>query len=198
MSNKYSLIFVLSLIALSVSGVQAQTDWGFSSKKPAKQIKKPITVRTSGRQNEIIIATPDQVIVRPAIRSNVRSLAVRPVAPRPPAVRSNVEVYRDKYSSDRNNYFGNYERNYENRYGSVAEVARLNGYRDGLREGAKDARDGDEYNPFSEHAYKDGATGYISKYKNKDSYKQTYRQSFVRGYKESFDRYLGNYDRRNW
>jgi hypothetical protein len=213
MRSKFSLALALSVIVLSVLGVQAQTYWEYSDKKSDKQRRQKTSVRTIGRQNSIIIVTPDQVVVRPAIRSNIRPVIVRPVAPRPQVsiVRSKAEVSGNNYSSNRNASgfsYRSYESNeddksgrvYEsNRYGSgVAEVAHLNGYRDGLREGAKDAADGDGYNPFGEHAYKDGATGYISKYGNRSAYQRFYRQSFVRGYRESFDRYLGNYERRNW
>ena len=213
MRSKFSLALALSVIVLSIFGVQAQTYWEYSDKKSDKQTRQKTSVRTIGRQNSIIIVTPDQVVVRPAVRSNIRPVIARSVAPRPQMsiVRSKAEVSGNNYSSNRNaSSFSNrrYESNgddksgrgYESkRYGSgVAEVARLNGYRDGLREGARDASDGDAYNPFGEHAYKDGATGYISKYGNRGAYQRLYRQSFMRGYKESFDRYLGNYERRNW
>ena len=198
MRSKFSLALALPVIVLSVFGVQAQTYWEYSDKKSDKQTRQKTSVRTIGRQNSIIIVTPDQVVVRPAVRSNIRPVIARSVAPRPQMsiVRSKAEVSGNNYSSNRNaSSFSN--RRYESS-GSVAEVARLNGYRDGLREGAKDAADGDGYNPFGEHAYKDGATGYISKYGNRGAYQRLYRQSFMRGYKESFDRYLGNYERRNW
>lgn len=213
MHNKFSLTLVLSVIVLSVFSVQAQTDWERNDKKSERQKRKQISVRTIQGENEIIIATPDEVIVRPALRTNIRPLIVRPVVPRPPMpiVRTNVRVYGSNNYSARRSSSGYSYRSYENfedyesgrafrsnRYGNVGEVARLNGYRDGLREGSRDAQDGDAYNPFGEHVYKDGATGYISKYGNRNAYQQIYRQSFVRGYKESFDRYLGNYDRRNW
>ena len=185
MRSKFSLALALSVIVLSVFGVQAQTYWERYDKKSDRQTRKQTSVRTIGRQNSIIIVTPDQVVVRPA-------------APRVrvSTVQTNADVYGNNYSFNRNASGFSYRR-YES-IGGVAEVARLNGYRDGLREGAKDATDGDRYDPFGEHAYKDGATGYISKYGNRAAYQRLYRQSFVRGYKESFDRYLGNYKRRNW
>lgn len=200
MRYKFSSALILSIIALSVLTASAQTYWERRDDKNAKQKRKQTIVRTIDGQSEVIVTTPDQVIVRPAIRG-VRPVVVRPVAPRPPvapvAPYVRVASLRNNYDAGRNVEFYT-SRNYEsNRFGSVAEVARLNGYRDGAREGAKDARDGDRYDPFGEHAYKDGATGYISKYGNRDAYQQTYRQSFVRGYKESFDRYLG-YDKRYW
>ena len=185
MRSKFSLALALPVIVLSVFGVQAQTYW--DDKKSDKQTRQKTSVRTIGRQNSIIIVTPDQVVVRPAVRSNIRPVIARSVAPRPQMsiVRSKAEVSGNNYSSNRNaSSFSNrrYESNgddksgrvYEsNRYGSgVAEVAHLNGYRDGLREGAKDAADGDRYDPFGEHAYKDGATGYISKYGNRGAYQR--------------------------
>lgn len=83
-------------------------------------------------------------------------------------------------------------------FGTIAEIARLNGYQDGLREGADDARDGDRYDPFSEGAYKEGDGGYKSSYRDKRSYERIYRQGFLRGYREAFDRYFGGRSARNW
>lgn len=198
MRYTFSSAIILSIIALSVLTASAQV-WERRERTDNKQKRRQTIVRTIDGRSEVIVTTPDEVIVRPALRANVR-----PVPPRPPAapvVRGNIRILeRSNYSPNpdiRVYSTANYEsRRYESNRG-VAEVARLNGYRDGLREGAKDARDGDSYNPFGEHAYKDGATGYISKYGNREAYQQTYRQSFVRGYKESFDRYLG-YDKRYW
>ena len=204
MRHKFSSAIVLSIIALSASAISAQT-WERSDRTDNNQKRKQTIVRTVNGQNGAIVTTSDEIIVRPALRTNLRPTVVRPIPPVPPrpVVRTNVRI------SDRNNYSGgrtiavyssgNYENSrYESsRFDNVAQVARLNGYRDGVGEGAKDARDGDRYDPFGEHAYKDGATGYISKYGDRKAYQQTYRQSFVKGYKESFDRYLGN-DKRYW
>lgn len=205
MRLKVSSAFILSIIALSALSVSAQTYWERSERTHNKQKRKQVTVRTVNGRTQTIITTDDEIIVRPAIRANVRPvIAVRPIPPVPPRpvaplVRANVRVVeRSNYSVNRNPAVYYESSRYEsNRFENVAQVARLNGYRDGVREGAKDARDGDRYDPFGEHAYKDGATGYISKYGNRKDYQQNYRQSFVRGYKESFDRYLGN-DKRYW
>jgi hypothetical protein len=99
----------------------------------------------------------------------------------------------------RNDSFAGNDRYYENNiYGNIAQIARLNGYEDGLYEGAKDARDGDRFDPFGEHGYEDGADGYKSRYGNRAAYQQAYRQSFVRGYREAFGRYLGEFNDRKW
>ena len=82
-------------------------------------------------------------------------------------------------------------------YGTIAQIARLNGYQDGLREGSDDARDGDRFDPYSEGAYKEGDGGYKRSYGNKKAYEQIYRQGFMRGYTEAFDRYFGGNFRRN-
>jgi hypothetical protein len=114
------------------------------------------------------------------------------VVVRPGSVsRSNTFYRNDVYSGNDRYYEGNI-------YGNIAQIARLNGYEDGLYEGAKDARDGDRYDPFGEHGYEDGADGYKSRYGNRAAYKQLYRQGFVRGYKEAFDRYLGDFRERKW
>ena len=180
MRSKFSLTLALSVVVLSVFGVQAQTHWERNDKSSDRQKRKQTSVRTIGRHMSDV-RTKTEVSGNNNYYSNRNA--------------SGFSYRRYESNSDNNSV-----RFYESKSygGGVAEVARLNGYRDGVREGAKDAADGDRYDPFGEHAYKDGATGYISKYGNRGDYQRFYRQSFVRGYKESFDRYLGNYERRNW
>jgi transposase-like protein len=105
-------------------------------------------------------------------------------------VRPSTHVSVNKGYSRIESYSRN-ERYLENN-GNIAQIARLNGYEDGLYEGRKDARDGDRFDPFGEHHYEDGAEGYKSRYGNRETYKQLYRQSFLRGYREAFNRYLGS------
>jgi hypothetical protein len=100
-------------------------------------------------------------------------------------VTNNSRIYRDGDFYERGGY------------GTIAQIARLNGYQDGLREGADDARDGDRFDPYDEGAYKEGDGGYKRSYGNKKAYEQIYRQGFMRGYQEAFDRYFGGNFRRN-
>ena len=122
---------------------------------------------------------------RAQVRRDNRSERVIVVNPST-RVYKNDSYYRNDRYIERNNY------------GNILQIARLNGYEDGLHEGSKDARDGDRYDPFREHDYEDGAEGYKSRYGNRADYQQAYRQSFIKGYKEAFDRYLGEYRVRNW
>jgi hypothetical protein len=86
-------------------------------------------------------------------------------------------------------------------YGSYGNemyrVAQDYGYRDGLNKGAEDGRDRDRYNPEGAGDYKKATNGYNSDYRNKDSYKQAYRDAFLRGYDEGYNRYGYNNNNRN-
>src|SRR5437868_2333422 len=78
------------------------------------------------------------------------------------------------------------------RYGyDVYQIARDQGYRDGVDHGAEHAREGSRYNPEGTRHYKDATSGYRSSYGNKDAYKQAYREGFRQGYDEGFNRYGG-------
>lgn len=78
----------------------------------------------------------------------------------------------------------------QGRYGyNVYQIARDQGYRDGVDHGADHARQGKRYDPQSTRHYKDATSGYRSEYGNKDTYKQAYREGFRRGYDEGYQRY---------
>jgi hypothetical protein len=78
----------------------------------------------------------------------------------------------------------------------IYQVAQDQGYRDGIERGAKDARDGDRYNPEGTSQYKDGDRGYRSEYGNREEYRRIYRDAFRRGYDESYRRQdRGGYNR---
>jgi hypothetical protein len=92
-----------------------------------------------------------------------------------------------------------YGRNYPSRgYGNqIYRVAQDYGYRDGINQGAEDARDRDRYAPDRASNYKKATNGYNSDYRNKEGYKQAYRDAFVRGYDEGYNRYGYNNNRNN-
>lgn len=199
MRNRFLFSVLLLPLFLLSTDIYSQT------RRSCDDNNKPssVTTRKIQKRNGVIIiereAVPSvprvSVLVPPAIPGNPRPAFAR--VPRPSSPERNIpRTYRRiDLPAIRQNSGYEYsfeERRFETaRTGNIAQVARLNGYRDGQREGAKDARDGDAYNPFGEHAYRDGATGYISKYGDRQFYQQIYRQSFVRGYRESFGRYLG-------
>ena len=64
-----------------------------------------------------------------------------------------------------------------------------NGYREGLAEGARDARDGRTANARRNDVYRDGDRGYDNRYGNRGQYKQAFRDGFERGYSESYSQY---------
>lgn len=94
----------------------------------------------------------------------------------------------DRYRrDDRYGRYGNY-----NSY----QIARQQGYSYGLGTGAADAQRGKSYNPQRSHYWKDASDGYNSSYGNRGQYKQIFRDAFVQGYREGYQRYAG-YDRRS-
>jgi hypothetical protein len=90
---------------------------------------------------------------------------------------------RDDRSRDRNN--GNYG----------FETARQQGYSYGLNVGAADAQRGQSYNPQRSKYWRNASEGYSS-YGNRDQYKQVFRSAFEQGYREGFQRYGYNNNRR--
>jgi hypothetical protein len=72
---------------------------------------------------------------------------------------------------------------------SVQGSAYDNGYREGLAEGARDARDGRGGNARRHDVYRDGDRGYDGRYGNRGQYKQAFRDGFERGYSEGYSQY---------
>lgn len=95
--------------------------------------------------------------------------------------------YRDRRDRRDSGYYRN---NGNGNYGSGTsyDVARRNGYEDGLRAGAEDARDGDRYNPQGHSDFRRATDGYNSRYGNRGQYQQAYRDAFVQGYREAYSR----------
>lgn len=105
----------------------------------------------------------------------------------------------DRYRRDDDRYRRDDDRyRRDGRYGNynIYQIARQQGYSDGLGTGAADAQRGKSYKPQRSHYWKDGTDGYNSSYGNKGQYKQVYRDAFVQGYREGYQRYAG-YDRRS-
>ena len=101
--------------------------------------------------------------------------------------RRNDDYQNDRYRNDR------YGRN--NGYNQY-QIAREQGYRDGLATGASDAQHGQSFDPQRSHYWKNGTDGYNSSYGNRGQYKQMFRDAFAQGYREGYSRY-GGYNRGN-
>lgn len=71
----------------------------------------------------------------------------------------------------------------------VLSPAADNGYRDGLEEGQRAARDGDRFDPIREKRYREGDHGYERQWGSRDDYKREYRAAFQRGYETGYRGY---------
>src|SRR5262245_45431937 len=90
------------------------------------------------------------------------------------------------------------DRNYN--YNNGDQSARQHGYSYGLSTGAGDAQRNRRFDPERSRVYRNGTDGYVSSYGNKGQYKQVFRDAFLQGYREGYQRYANNrydpYDRR--
>lgn len=103
----------------------------------------------------------------------------------------------DRYRDDR--YRRDRDWDYRNRQ-SVFQVARQQGYSYGMNVGAADAQRGQSYNPQRSRYYRDATFGYNSYYRNRGQYRQVFRDAFLQGYREGYQRYAYNNRRygRRW
>ena len=110
--------------------------------------------------------------------------------------------YRRNDQYGRNGGYGNggYGNGGYGGYGNVDQVALNQGFQDGLYTGSSDAQRGQNYNPQRSHFYRNGRgnNGGYGSYGNNYQYQQAYRNGFLRGYDQGFQRYGGyNNNRRN-
>jgi hypothetical protein len=104
--------------------------------------------------------------------------------------------YPGSYGQDR--YRNDRYRNDRNGYNNAYQIAREQGYRNGLSTGASDAQRGQSYSPQRSHFWRNGTDGYNGgSYGNRGQYKQVFRDAFVQGYREGYQRYGGNNRRGN-
>jgi hypothetical protein len=82
-------------------------------------------------------------------------------------------------------------------YGNIAQAAMNQGFQDGLYTGSSDAQRGQSYNPQRSHFYKNGHgdNGNYG-YGNSYQFQQMYRNGFLRGYQQGYQRYGGYNNRR--
>ena len=107
------------------------------------------------------------------------------------------DQYRRNDRYGRNGGYGGY-----GGYGNVYQVALNQGFQDGLYTGSSDAQRGQNYDPQRSHFYRNGHgdNGRYGGYGNNNyQYQQAYRNGFLRGYDQGFQRYGGynNNRRRN-
>ena len=105
----------------------------------------------------------------------------------------------DRYRRNRRNDDDDWNRN--DRYGRYGnnnngyQMARQQGYRNGLSTGASDAQRGQSFNPQRSHFWKNGSDGWDRSYGNRGQLKQVFSDAFVQGYREGYSQY-GGYNRR--
>lgn len=60
------------------------------------------------------------------------------------------------------------------------------GYREGIQQGADDARDGRRFEPERDRVYRDGDRGYNDRWGTRDQYRNEFRRGFTSGYREGY------------
>ena len=78
-------------------------------------------------------------------------------------------------------------------YNESRRVAYDNGYREGIKEGEKDARSRDVYSYQDERAWQRADKGYHRSYGDWDRYQQSFRTGFAAGYSDGYRRYAPTY-----
>jgi hypothetical protein len=105
---------------------------------------------------------------------------------------TNVHAQYQGRQNDRNN-----NDRYDNNGGKMYRFAVQKGYEDGLKKGLKEARSHRNSNAENDSVYKIASRGYQGRHGNKSDFQIAYREGFVRGYNEAFQRYQ-NDDRNKW
>lgn len=95
----------------------------------------------------------------------------------------------DRYRNDRYR-----DRDWNRRNGF--QMARQQGYSYGMNVGAADAQRGQSFNPQRSRYYRDATFGYSSYYGNRGQYRQVFRDAFLQGYRDGFQRFAYRRDRR--
>ena len=98
---------------------------------------------------------------------------------------------------DRDRRDDRWDRRNDRNYGNYGyESARQQGYSYGMNVGAADAQRGQSYNPQRSKYWRNATEGYNSYYGNKSQYKEVFRSAFEQGYRDGFQRYGYNNNRR--
>ena len=100
----------------------------------------------------------------------------------------------DRYGNDR--YRSDRYRDRDWNRNNGFQAARQQGYSYGMNVGAADAQRGQSFNPQRSRYYRDGTQGYNSYYGNRGQYRQVFRDAFIQGYRDGFQRYGYRNDRR--
>ena len=97
------------------------------------------------------------------------------------------------YGGQRDRGWGGYDRG---GYAGVERVAYDNGFREGIREGERDARKRHRYEPTRNGDWRDGDNGYRREYGDRGFYRRNFRSGFEAGYSQGFRRFDDGRNRR--
>ena len=78
-------------------------------------------------------------------------------------------------------------------YNESRRVAYDNGYREGIKEGEKDARSRDVFNYQDERTWQRADKGYHRSYGDSQRYQQAFRTGYAGGYSDGYRRYAPSY-----
>lgn len=84
--------------------------------------------------------------------------------------------------------------------GNFRNIAREQGYRDGMDVGMEQSRDRRRYDPGSSSRYRNATNGYQGWMRNQEAYRNAYRRAFEQGYRDGYNRFGRGGNRRggNW
>ena len=82
-------------------------------------------------------------------------------------------------------------------YYEARRTAYDNGYREGIKEGEKDARRGDRFEFRDERTFRDGDNGYRRQFGDRERYRQSFRSGYAAGYSDAYQR-LNVRNNRGW
>lgn len=82
-------------------------------------------------------------------------------------------------------------------YFELRRLAYDHGYREGFKEGEKDARRGDPLSYYDEKEFRRGDRGYHRSYGDRERYRQLFRDGYASGYQDAYARFgrYGRYER---
>ena len=81
-------------------------------------------------------------------------------------------------------------------YNESRRVAYDNGYREGVKEGERDARSRNTFNYQDERTWQRADKGYHRSFGDRQRYEQTFRTGFASGYSDAYRRFAPGYDSR--
>jgi hypothetical protein len=99
-----------------------------------------------------------------------------------------VEIYGPPDSAEGRSYYPD-DYVFESRSGGYPDIGYDTGYRDGVQAGEKDQAEHHKFDPADHDRYRDSDHDYRSSFGDKELYKRSYREGFMRGYQDGYGRW---------